>query len=94
MFTDFMVITLGAISGATASRITTVRRRSAQRRTICDLNSLEGGDRFDEAAIRDAAQQWSIAHGHPEATPLVARKVRLGLHLADQPRRTGRRWVR
>lgn len=43
-----------------------------------------------ESQIDDAAARWAAASGRPEAAPLAANKLRLGLTLNGHPQ--SRRW--
>jgi hypothetical protein len=98
MFTDILVVVAGGISGALAGRLTaspgTQRRRVRRSARPQVANTVSRDRRFDDADITQAAEQWATAQGHPEAAPLVARKLQLGLRLAEQPHRSRRRWNR
>lgn len=98
MLTDLLTITAGALSGAVAGGLGAARHSSLRHRRRPalrgDTETIGSGDLFDEAEIVRAANHWATAHRRPDAVPLVARKLRLGLRLGNQPRRIQRRWVR
>ena len=75
----------GMVGGGIAGWLVSSRRHES-------TESIEAPARFDpttDAQIEAAARAWATAHGMPEASGLVARKVRLGLTL--QRRRRERR---
>jgi len=60
------------------------------RRTFERTVPHTGPENAEDDWVQDAAQQWAVAHGRPEAETLIASKLRLGIELHER-RGLGRR---
>lgn len=88
MLSDLTVIAIGAVSGLMAGGVGGWLVSKRRHGPVEPSPPIETLDTSTNEWIEAAADKWSVANGMPEAAPLVARKLRLGLNLQD--RRRGR----
>lgn len=90
--TSDILICLGALTGGMAGGLTgwvVSRHRSVEddaRSVAADVVASDEPDGIDEIA-----QQWAAQHGLPDASDLVARKLRLASQLQTR-RQQGEKW--